>query len=353
MTGKIFLVIALFSTCLVDTAAHEGGVLRVAGWDVYGDPGKQDKVIGYRSFEEKYKVSIEFTPLRNLDEIIDLAESDQHYDVLIISNEGISLLEDMGLVQALDLKQLPHYANLHHRLRYTDWGLFDGKIYAVPWAWGPTGLLYDADALDRAPDSWNQLWDPAYKGKVALWNDVSLIWTAALALGYTNVYSLTREQLSKVKDKLLALNHNVYGYYSGEEEELDFILNHDVVMLNSWFDPSRRLQQHGKRLQMVIPREGAVGMFDSYLISSKSHQSKLAHQFIDHQITPSIQYKMVQITGLSPANTETLELMSHDEIKALHLDQADYFGRMLLWDHMPRKHLYEQVLSEIRKHAAH
>ena len=146
--------------------------------------------------------------MKNLDSIIEAAESDQHYDIFLISNEGIKLLYDMKLVAPFDLQKIPHYENLHHNLQYSEWALFDGKVYAAPWAWGPTGLLYDTDAI-KTPGSWGILWNPEYKGKVSLWNDVSMIWTTALYLGYQNVYNLTREQLKQVKSRLLELNANI------------------------------------------------------------------------------------------------------------------------------------------------
>ena len=329
---------------------HNQDVLRVVGWDVYSDPVNMNKTIGYKSFEDEYGVQIEFKPLKNLDEIVDAAELDSEYDVFIISNEGIRLLHDMGLVMPMDLRQLPNYLSLHPSLRYTEWGLFESRNYAVPWAWGPTGLLYDTDVLTVAPDSWNVLWDPKYRGRVSLWDDVSMIWTTALALGYQNVYSLTREQLGRVKEKLYELNGIVHGYYEGELQELDFILKDDVVAMNSWFDPSSRLSnEHGRNFKMVIPKDGAVGMFDSYLINKETQNKTLAHKFINHQISPSIQQQMVRITGLAPSNIETLSLLTPEEIKSLHLDEPDYFNRMLLWDHMPRKHLYEEVLKAVRE----
>ncbi len=100
---------------------------------------------------------------------------------------------------------------------------------------------------------------------------------------------------------------------------------------------------------MFIPKEGAVGMFDSYLISKKTSKKTLAHKYINHQISPPVQQQMVRITGLAPANIETLSLLTPEEIKALHLDEPDYFNRMLLWDHMPRKQLYEDVLRSVRE----
>ena len=327
--------------------SHEANVLTIAGWDVYADPDNPNKTIGYESFEKATGVKIHFTPLSNLDDIISFAESEIDQDIFIISNEGIEILHDMGLVTPINLGAIPNYQNLHHNLKYSEWSQFKSRVYAVPWAWGPTGLLYDKDKMS-APESWNVLWDPRYKGKVSMWNDVSMIWTTALALGYQNVYSLTKKQLEAVKQKLLEFNKRSAVYYEGGGEELELAKSGKIIAFNSWYDPSGRLKKTGKNFAMTIPKEGAVGMFDSYMISKGSHMEELSHQFINHQLSPEIQTKLVHITGLAPSNIETLGLLSREDIKALHLDDPDYFNRMLLWDHMPRKNLYEKVLEEVR-----
>lgn len=326
----------------------EQPVLRVAGWDVYADPEHRNKTIGYESFEKKFGYKIEFTPLTNLDEIIHYSESHHNTDVLIISNEGIEILHKMNLVNSLDLEKIPFYQDLHHSLRYSKWSQFDGRIYAVPWAWGPTGLLYDSDQVQE-PESWNIFWDPRYKGKVSLWDDISMIWVTALALGHTNVYNLTHEQLEEVKSKLLELNGQVYSYYDGEQQEIELLSSGKALIANSWFDPSARLSAYGKKFKMKIPAEGAVGMFDSYLLSRNSKLHDISTSYIEHQISPEVQLQMSRTTGLAPSNIETLALMSQDEIKALHLDDQNYFRKMLLWNVMPRKHLYEQLMSEVRQ----
>ncbi|MEE9303896.1 MAG: extracellular solute-binding protein [Thiotrichaceae bacterium] len=349
VAAVLFSGVTVFLFLERSVTAAEQGILRVAGWDVYMDPKNNHKTIGYKSFEDKYGVQIEYTPLKNLDEIVDTAESHNKYDVFIISNEGIRLLHDMGLVIPLDLRQLSNYHSMHPHLRYTEWALFESRIYAVPWAWGPTGLLYDTDVLTVSPDSWNVLWDPKYRGRVSLWDDMSMLWTTALALGYQNVYNLTREQLNNIKEKLLKLNEQVYDYYTGEEQLMEFVSQGKVNVMNSWYDPSFLLNAQGLNFKMVIPDEGAVGMFDSFLINKKTNNKTLAHKFINHQISPAVQQQMVRITGLAPANIETLSLLTPEEIKALHLDEPDYFNRMLLWDHMPRKHLYDAVLKEVRE----
>lgn len=352
----IFIIIHCFlltqasaadSTYPENTDPKSHVVIKVAGWGVYNAPERADKMIGYQSFEKKYGASIEFHPLNNLDDIIAAAESSEYYDVFIISNEGIRLLHDMDLIAPLNLSRLPNYQNLHHNLQYSEWSQFHSRVYAMPWAWGPTGLMYDQDIISH-PDSWNILWDKNYRGRIAMWDDMSMIWTTALALGYKNVYSLTRTQLAQVKNKLFEFNRLAGIYYKGGNDELALASQGKLVAYNSWYNPSERLRTAGKNFKMIIPKEGAVGMFDSYVVSKKSQQKALVHQFINHQLNPDVQLEMINVTGLSPANILTLRLLNKEKMKELHLDEVDYFNRMLLWDHMPRKNLYEKVLEEIR-----
>ncbi|MBT3196926.1 MAG: extracellular solute-binding protein, partial [Gammaproteobacteria bacterium] len=172
---KISVLFWIFSLLLpLSVPAEAPQLLRVAGWGGYADPDRADKTIGYQSFEKRFNVTIAFTPLNNLDDIVSVAESELHYDVYIVSNEGIRLLYDMGLVSPINLDLLPHYQDLHHNLKYSEWAQFDSKLYAIPWAWGPTGLIYDEEAVVN-PNSWNLLWDPQYRDKVALWDDPSMI----------------------------------------------------------------------------------------------------------------------------------------------------------------------------------
>lgn len=342
---SIFLLIIANNHAYAETG---NSVIYIAGWDVYADPGNRNKTIGYQSFEEKTGYKIHFTPLTNLDQILHHAESSKDVDALIISNEGIKILKDMDLVDDLDIEAVTNYTDLHHSLQYSEWSQFNGKIYAVPWAWGPTGLLYDSENVPE-PESWNVLWDIRYRSKVSLWDDVSMIWIAALSLGYENVYNLTVSQLDEVKEKLMELNNQVYAYYSGEQEELELLKSGKVLIANSWFDPSSRLSRYGKNFKMVIPLEGAVGMFDSYMIKKDSGKKEILHEYINHQISPETQLKMSRITGLAPSNIETLSLMPQEEIKSLHLDDPNHFRRMILWDIMPRKHLYEKLLREVRE----
>jgi len=104
--GLLITLTFIAGSALAQTATNEK-ILRIAGWDVYADPEKQNKTIGYKTFEEQSGYAIEFTALTNLDEIISYAETETDIDVLIISNEGIKTLYKMNLAHDIDLQKIP------------------------------------------------------------------------------------------------------------------------------------------------------------------------------------------------------------------------------------------------------
>lgn len=63
-----FFALILFALTVIwsDQASADGGVLRITGWDVYSAPDAQNKTIGYKEFEKKTGVKIEFSPLSPL-----------------------------------------------------------------------------------------------------------------------------------------------------------------------------------------------------------------------------------------------------------------------------------------------
>jgi hypothetical protein len=69
--------------------------------------------------------------------------------------------------------------------------------------WGYNALIYDHEAIPNPPKSWSVLWDPAYKGKIAIWDDVSFVTDVGRMLGFdgddpATVFHMTDPQLAQV-----------------------------------------------------------------------------------------------------------------------------------------------------------
>ncbi len=85
----------------------------------------------------------------------------------------------------------------------------DGKLYTIPEKFGYNTVAYNKAAVDpQAMTDINAIWDPKYKGRVAMYDYyVPMIEYVAIALGKKPA-DLTEADLPAIKDKLIALKAN-------------------------------------------------------------------------------------------------------------------------------------------------
>ena len=149
-------------------------------WEGYADP------LFVRAFEESHHCKITAAYMGTSDELVAKLRggSASNYDVISPSSDVVTSIAAAGLAAPLDLSKLPSYSQLSARLRDAPLVHVNGKVYGVPFVWGPNPLLYDTTYFKTPPDSWSVLWDPSLKGKISVWDDLSTICMAAQVLGY-------------------------------------------------------------------------------------------------------------------------------------------------------------------------
>ncbi len=95
-----------------------------------------------------------------------MAGQGKGYDVVFVSSPFAQVLNAQGLLEPLGAEKVPNLANLYPEA--TRLAFDPGNTFAVPYAWGTTGLCYRSDLVEGTPDSWSYLLKPpeALKGKV-------------------------------------------------------------------------------------------------------------------------------------------------------------------------------------------
>ena len=83
------------------------------------------------------------------------------------------------------------------------------------------------------------MWDPKYRGKISVWDDLSTVFMAAQILGYdkpdpNQLYNLSDAQLEAVKKKLLELKPNIRKMWSSGGELTNLFQNHEVIAAMGW-----------------------------------------------------------------------------------------------------------------------
>lgn len=345
------IVLGILSIAMLCGACKKNGpTLSLLVWEGYADPSF------VRPFEESHHCKIAASYMGSSDELVAKLRggSASNYDVISPSSDVAASIARAGLAAPLDLSKFPSYPQLASRLRDSPLVKFQGQAFGVPFMWGPNPLLYDATVFAQPPDSWNILWDPKFKGKISVWDDLSTVYMAAQILGYdkpnsSQLYNLTDQQLDAVKKKLIELKPNIRKIWSTGGELTNLFENHEIVLAMGWPLNANQLRQANFPIGETIPKENTTGWIDHLMITAASRQKELSAQFLEYMIEAQTQKKVADVTGYAPANPASTTFMTDTEKKNLHMDDPDaYMRRIYFWQDVLRRAKYNEIWNEVK-----
>jgi len=319
-------------------------------WEGYADPSF------VQAFEESHHCKVSASYMGSSDELVAKLRggSAANYDVISPSSDVAASIARTGLAAPLDLSKLPAYSQLSAKLRDLPLVKANRQVYGVPFMWGPDPLLFDTTAFAKPPDSWTVFWEPKYKGKLSVWDDLSTVYMAAQVLGYdkpdpSQLYNLTDEQLAAVRKKLIELKPNIRKMWTTGGELTNLFQNHEVVAAMGWPLMANQLRQLHFPIGETIPKENTTGWIDHLMISAASSRKELATEFLEYMIEAQTQKKITDVTHYTPANPGAAQFLTPEAIKGLHLDDPDaYMQRIYFWQDVPRRAKYNEIWNEVK-----
>ncbi|HET7258926.1 MAG TPA: ABC transporter substrate-binding protein [Candidatus Acidoferrum sp.] len=346
--ATVLAIMAIAMAC--GACRDKEATLSLLVWEGYADSSF------VRPFEEAHHCKIVASYMGSSDELVAKLRggSASNYDVISPSSDVAASIVRAGLAAPLDLSSFPSYDQLSARLRNSPLVKRDGQTYGVPFLWGPNPLLYDTTVFKEPPESWSILWDPKFKGKISLWDELSSVYMTAQVLGYDKpdpyqIYNLSDEQLEAVKKKLIELKPNIRKYWSTGGELTNLFQNHEIIAAMGWPLMTSQLRKLGFPIGETIPKENTTGWIDHLMITAASRQKSLAAQFLEYMSEAQTQKKATDVTGYSPANPSSTTLMTEDEKRNLHMDDPDaYMQRIYFWQDVPRRAKYNEIWNEVK-----
>ena len=350
MRRALSLVVAFSLACLVVACKKSEPTLSLLVWEGYADPSF------VHDFEAAHHCKVTASYMGSSDELVAKLRggSAANYDVISPSSDVATSIVKAGLAAPLDLAKIPAYPELSPKLRESALVKANGQVYGVPFMWGPNPLLYDTTAFAVPPGSWTVLWDPKYRGKVSLWDELSSIYMAAQVLGYDKpdpgqLYNLSDEQLEAAKRKLLELKPNIRKYWSTGGELSNLFQNHEIVLAMGWPLNTAQLRKLNFPIGETIPKENTTGWIDHLMITAASNNKELATEFLAYMVDAKTQKLVSDVTHYTPANPGAAALLSEDQRRSLHLDNPDsYMQRIYFWQDVPRRAKYNEIWNEVK-----
>jgi putative spermidine/putrescine transport system substrate-binding protein/spermidine/putrescine transport system substrate-binding protein len=350
MKRQAIILAILALVVLLAACGKKEESLSLLVWEGYADP------TFVHAFEESHHCKVVASYMGSSDELVAKLRggSASNYDVISPSSDVATSIVRANLAAPLDLSKLPSYSQLSSKLRESPLVKLNGQTYGVPFMWGPNPLLYDTAVFAQPPDSWRVFWEPKFRSKVSVWDELSTLYMAAQILGYDkpdpgHLYNLSDAELDAVKKKLLELKPNIRKMWATGGELTNLFQNHEVVLAMGWPLMTTQLRKLNFPIGETIPKENTTGWIDHLVITAASARKELAHAFLEYMIEAQTQKLVTDVTHYTPANPAAAQFLTPDEKKGLHLDDPDaYMQRIYFWQDVPRRAKYNEIWNEVK-----
>ena len=190
----------------------------------------------------------------------------------------------------MTIKDVPNLAKVPAALR---------NEAGIPWVFNAFGISYNPEKLPNGIDSWNDLYSPSLKGKVAMWPAYfdAYVMAAVAAGGGNTEIEKGIEKWKKAKDNI--------GMWITSVAELHQAMHRgEIWAAPDYLSTTVRDAKAGMKLAMSLPVEGAV--LNTYQLESVSGNSAAQRQAVAGLINSSLgdqaQAAAFEAAYLTPAN---------------------------------------------------
>ena len=255
-----------------------------------------------------------------------LAPGNAGYDIVVPSASSYERQIKAGYYQKLDKGQLSNLKNMdpdiEARLAMHD----PNNDYAVLHMWGTTGIGYNTKKVDAAMknapvDSWKLVFDPNVvknfkKCGVAVLDSATEMYSMTLAYLGKDPNSQKQEDLDAATNAMVAIRPFVR--YADTQRMISDLANGEICVAIGYngdlLQARDRADENktGQEIKYMIPKEGTIIWFDSYLVPKDAPHPKNAHPFINYMLRPEVIAAVTNKVNYPNGNKEATQFVNKE-----------------------------------------
>jgi putative spermidine/putrescine transport system substrate-binding protein len=331
---------------LLRTLPPPEGRLDLLAWPGYLEDGSDDPRLDWVTpFERASGCKVRARRVTSSDEVVELLETGQ-YDGASVPGEATGRLAAAGLVSRLATGLIANFADVYPALRRTPSNSVGSRVYGVPQGRGASLLLWRTDVVRPAPDSWAVVFDrrSPYRGRVTGFDSPLSIADAAIylrsarpELGIRNVYRLDQRQFAAALALLRGQREVIGGYWSDTVHAHAAFAAGTAVVGAAWQPVADLLRSDRVPVRAILPREGATGWSDSWMIASSARHPGCMYRWMNWMLSPKINAAVAESFGQAPSNPKACAFTSDPRhCTRYHANDERFFRRVELWS-TPRR----------------
>ena len=268
-------------------------------------------------FEKAHNVKVEYVVGLSSETLARVkAQKDApQLDVIMLDDILTTDAANQGLVDKLSLADVPNLKDLRKEARIAN-------DAGAGFTFSATVLMYNREKVLPAPTSWKALWDPKYKGRVAIphinttWGLHALMLAAKLESGSEMNVQAGLAGLKKLQQASEAV---VYT----STTQLNTMAQQGQVWLapfsSVWVN---QLDKGGTPVAIAVPQEGVYPIFTVWSVVKGAKNRAAAMQFVNYALRKDVQEKFAPRAMLAPTNTAAT--LSSDMAKRVTFDRLQH-----------------------------
>jgi spermidine/putrescine transport system substrate-binding protein len=257
---------------------------------------------------------------------------------------------DAELVEPWDTSLLTNFPNLNQGLLKR--GQVNGKQYQIPSDWGFISLMYRKDKVDPGEVSWNLMFDSkTYPGKITWYDNPSdMMAIGGFAIGATNPFQMTDEEIAAVKAKYIEAKPKVRNFWNSQSGMQQDFASGNVWITYAW--PSDWLAVR-KKVPAVYstPKEGRLAFDCGFSLFKGTKNYFHAHKYVDSWVSPEAGEWLLNNFAYGTSNTKVdLTKVSKSLVKAFELQDPGLIDsdKVHVILHNPNQAKYDKAWQEIK-----
>ncbi|HEV7495468.1 spermidine/putrescine ABC transporter substrate-binding protein [Baekduia sp.] len=271
-----------------------------ANWPLYIDEHT------LKSFDKRYDVKVKY-----VEEINDNFEffgkvrqqlaqgQDIGRDIVTLTDYMAARWVRDGYCEPLDKKNIPNIKNLVANLKSINYD--PDRTYTLPWQSGGTGIGYNPKKTGRRLESVNDLFDPAFKGRVTMLSEpYDSACLVLLGMGIDASTAKIDEILKAIEKIKVAKNAGQIRRFTGNDYTTD-LAKGNVWVAVAYSGDLVQLQADNPELEFAYPDEGAMFFTDNMMIPAHAEHVFAAETMMNFVYEPEIAAKIaLYVNYLSP-----------------------------------------------------
>lgn len=323
--------------------------LTVFDWSGYEEPAF------HQAYIDKYGSAPEFAFFGDEDEALEKIRAGFKVDVAHPCSQSVAKWREAGVLQPLDTARIKGWADVLPRLKaMRDFvSTADGKVWALPFDWGNTALLYRTDAVTADEASSLRVFaDPKFRNRVTIGDNVDDAYAlASLAIGLRDWTKMTDGQFAEASTFLRAVHKNVRLYWTDSTDINQAFAGNEVDLAWGWNETYISLKAEGVPIAMNRDTREGISTWVCGYVLMKDNPGSLdrAYDFLSAVNDRRVSDYIVTVYGYGHGNGAGMAAVDPKVLSRGGYDDVDRFVDKTLFQQPLPSALKQRMVAEFEK----